>query len=82
MPDYGLVVGVSLAGHARLRLRPYPPVAPKRADILTLELAPRSAYLLRGVARWGWQHSIAPTRELRYSITFRTPRAVDTTRSR
>lgn len=82
VPDYGLVVGVSLAGHARLRLRPYPPVAPKRADILTLELAPRSAYLLRGVARWGWQHSIAPTRELRYSITFRTPRAVDTTRSR
>jgi hypothetical protein len=27
------------------------------------------------VARWGWQHSIAATPALRYSITFRTRRA-------
>jgi alkylated DNA repair dioxygenase AlkB len=40
--------------------------------IFTLSLAPRSAYVLRGEARWGWQHSIAPTPSLRYSITFRT----------
>ena len=74
VPDYELVVGVSLAGAARMRLRPYPPLNPKKADVLTLELAPRSAYLLRGIARWGWQHSIAPTPALRYSITFRTLR--------
>ena len=47
--------------------------------IATLPLAeaqykPRSAYLLTGTARWGWQHSIAPTPALRYSITFRTRR--------
>ena len=47
----------------------------KRADVLSLELAPRSAYLLRAEARWGWQHSVAPTPALRYSITFRTRRA-------
>jgi alkylated DNA repair dioxygenase AlkB len=35
---------------------------------------PRSIYLLRGTARWGWQHSVAPASELRYSITLRTPR--------
>jgi len=74
VPDYEQVAGVSLAGAARMRLRPYPPVDPKKADVLTLSLAPRSAYLLTGSARWGWQHSIVPTPTLRYSITFRTRR--------
>jgi len=41
------------------------------ADVLSLELAPRSAYQLRAEARWGWQHGVAPTPALRYSITFR-----------
>ena len=72
VPDYETVVGVSLAGTARMRFRRYPPVAPKKADVLSLELAPRSAYVLRAEARWGWQHSVAPTPALRYSITFRT----------
>jgi len=58
--------------HARMRFRRYPPLAPKKADVLSLELAPRSAYVLRAEARWGWQHSVAPTPALRYSITFRT----------
>lgn len=34
-----------------------------------MEIAPRSAYVLAGAARWSWQHSIASTPELRYSIT-------------
>jgi alkylated DNA repair dioxygenase AlkB len=75
VPDYELVIGLSLGGEARMRLRRYPPVAPKKADVLSLDLAPRSIYLLRGEARWGWQHSIAPTPALRWSITFRTLRA-------
>jgi alkylated DNA repair dioxygenase AlkB len=74
VPDYELVAGVSLASHARMRLRPYPPVQPKKEDVINVELPPRSAYILRDVARWGWQHSIAPTPGLRYSITFRTRR--------
>jgi alkylated DNA repair dioxygenase AlkB len=74
VPDFDVVVGVSLGGEARMRLRPYPPVAPKKTDVLSLALAPRSAYVLRGDARWRWQHSIAPTATLRWSITFRTPR--------
>ncbi len=72
VPDYETVVGVSLAGPARMRFRRYPPIAPKKVDVLSLELAPRSAYVLRAEARWGWQHSVAPTPALRYSITFRT----------
>ena len=46
-----------------------------RDVLLRLTLAPRSIYLLRGAARWEWQHSVAPTKGLRYSITLRTPSA-------
>ena len=74
--DFETVVGISLAGTARMRFRRYPPVQPKKADVLSLELAPRSAYVLRAEARWGWQHSVAPTPALRYSITFRTRSAL------
>jgi alkylated DNA repair dioxygenase AlkB len=72
VPQFEMVVGVSLAGTARMRFRPFPPR--KGARILTLDLAPRSAYVLREDVRWKWQHSIAPTQALRYSITFRTRR--------
>jgi alkylated DNA repair dioxygenase AlkB len=72
VPDFELVVGVSLGAPCRMRFRPYPPVQPKKSDVLTVELAPRSAYVMRGAARWRWQHSIAPTPALRHSITFRT----------
>jgi alkylated DNA repair dioxygenase AlkB len=68
-PNYERVAGVSLGGWARMRLRQYPPGDDKP---LVLELAPRSAYQMQGVARWRWQHSIPATKELRYSITFRT----------
>lgn len=74
VPDFEEVVGVSLLGEAVLRFRPYPPRAPTKAGILKLVVPPRSIYLLRGPARWHWQHSVAPTRQLRYSITFRTAR--------
>jgi alkylated DNA repair dioxygenase AlkB len=67
------IAGVSLAGCARMRLRPWPP-QPRQRAMHTIELAPRSVYTLRGTARWGWQHAISPTKELRYSITFRTRR--------
>ena len=68
-------MGVSLGGWARMRLRPYRPGQTNRKqDVIALELAPRSAYMMRDSARWKWQHSIAPTKELRYSITFRTAR--------
>ncbi len=68
-PDFDRVAGVSLGGHARMRFRRHPPGKDKP---LVLELEPRSAYQMNGASRWRWQHSIAPTPELRYSITFRT----------
>lgn len=72
VPEFELVVGVSLAGACRMRFRPYPPQ--KGAKVFVLDVAPRSVYVLRDEIRWRWQHSVAPTKELRYSITFRTRR--------
>lgn len=70
-PNFGVVVGISLGESCRIRFRPYPPTK-KREDVLVFNLHPRSAYVLRGNARWRWQHSIPMTKGLRYSITFRT----------
>ena len=72
VPDFEDVVGISLLADATMRFRPYPPREPKRADVLKLVVAPRSVYLLRGPSRWEWQHSVSPTKALRYSITLRT----------
>jgi alkylated DNA repair protein (DNA oxidative demethylase) len=63
------VVGVSLASSCRMRFQRGKGAARQVAEV-TLE--PRSAYVLSGAARYAWQHSIPPTRALRYSITFRT----------
>jgi alkylated DNA repair dioxygenase AlkB len=74
-PDFEVIVGISLAGRCRMRFRPYPHVPHRTHATLELDLAPRSAYVIRGTARWRWQHHIPPTPEHRYSITFRTPSA-------
>lgn len=66
------VVGVSLLAPCSLRFR-------RRTGevrrVYSLELAPRSVYVLSGPARSSWQHSIATTRSLRFSVTFRTLRS-------
>jgi alkylated DNA repair dioxygenase AlkB len=73
VPHFGTVVGISLAGGARMRFRPWPPNRDTaRARRFVLELQPRSAYVLQREIRWRWQHAISPTKTLRYSITFRT----------
>jgi alkylated DNA repair dioxygenase AlkB len=72
VPEFELVVGVSLAGAGRMRFRRYPPE--KGARVFVLDLEPRSVYVLRDEIRWRWQHSVAPAKELRYSVTFRTRR--------
>ena len=63
------VVGISLATAATLRFRRRKPGG---FDRVSLDAAPRSAYLLSGEVRWDWEHRITPGDELRFSITFRT----------
>ena len=62
------VVGFSLNTPATLRFRQRTASGFRRAS---LDVAPRSAYLLSGEARHEWEHSIAPGDQLRFSITFR-----------
>ena len=74
VPQFGVVVGVSLGNACRMRFRPYPPARDWSKHAFTLVLAPRSAYVLRDAIRWGWQHSIPDVHAPRWSITFRTMR--------
>lgn len=79
-PQYEMVAGVSLLSSCRMKLRPYispgkTPAGQRRVATHEIDLARRSAYVMRGVARQEYEHHIPPVRELRYSITFRTIRA-------
>ncbi|MFL6752086.1 MAG: alpha-ketoglutarate-dependent dioxygenase AlkB [Sphingomicrobium sp.] len=68
-PQFDKVVGISLGSPARLRFRQRTASGFRRASI---EVEPRSAYLLSGEVRHDWEHSIAPGKTLRFSITLRT----------
>ena len=70
-PAFGTVIGVSLGGSSRLRFQRG---KRERRRVWEVLLEPRSGYVLSGEARRSWEHSIPPTKELRYSITFRTLR--------
>jgi DNA oxidative demethylase len=66
------IAGVSLRAPCRMRFQG---MVQGERSVAALELAPRSAYVLSGKARWSWQHSIpAATKDLRYSVTVRTLR--------
>lgn len=71
VPQFEVVIGISLASACRMRFKPY------RAEgkIRSLVVEPRSIYVIRGAARWKWQHSIPAVEALRYSVTFRTLKA-------
>ena len=71
-PAFGLVVGISLLGRARLRFQRG---RRERRRTWELELDPRSGYVLADEARRSWEHSIPQTKDLRYSITLRTLRS-------
>jgi alkylated DNA repair dioxygenase AlkB len=70
VPQFETIIGISLAGSCRMRLKPYK----AEGKITSINLAPRSIYVISGIARWRYQHSIPPVESLRYSITFRTLR--------
>jgi alkylated DNA repair dioxygenase AlkB len=78
IPHFGVVVGISLGAACRMKFRKYNRTRSKtlnRDEILSIELQPRSIYLMSGPSRESWQHSIPPVKELRYAIMMRTLRA-------
>lgn len=68
-PQFEQVVGISLGAPATMRFRQRTAGGFRRT---TVDLEPRSAYLLSGEVRREWEHSIAPGDTLRFSITFRS----------
>jgi DNA oxidative demethylase len=76
-PAFGVVAGISLSGTSRMRFQTGEGDTRMTSAV---ELPPRSLYVLNGEVRTKWQHMIPPTRELRYSITFRTLRQAATLR--
>jgi DNA oxidative demethylase len=70
-PVFDQVFGLSLLSPCVLRFRR------RRAggfERFSLDAQPRSAYLLSGEIRQEWEHSIAPMKVKRYSVTFRSRR--------
>lgn len=70
-PAFGHVLGISLGAPAAMRFRRR---AGAKFSRVTVPLAPRGAYHLSGMARDGWEHSIAAMEETRWSITLRSLR--------
>lgn len=70
VPQFEIVAGISLLSACRMRLKPYK----GEGKIASLVLEPGSLYVMQGVARWEFQHSIPLVTTLRYSITLRTLR--------
>jgi alkylated DNA repair dioxygenase AlkB len=70
VPQFEIVIGVSLGSACRMRFKPYK----AEGKLVSIILEPRSIYVLTGVSRWKFQHSIPPVEQLRYSVTFRTLR--------
>jgi alkylated DNA repair dioxygenase AlkB len=70
-PVFEDVIGVSLMSPCTFRFRRQ---AGAKWERYAVTAEPRSMYLLRGPARWEWEHSIPAVETLRYSITFRTLR--------
>lgn len=78
-PPFGpIVAGVSLAADSELRFQRT--VGGVRY-VFQQPIARRSAYVLGGLARSAWQHSIPPGDQLRYSVTFRTLNSLVTAKS-
>jgi alkylated DNA repair dioxygenase AlkB len=77
-PQYENVAGISLLSTCRMKFRPYrspsTASASRRTATHELVLEPRSAYLMTGESRRGYEHHIPAVASLRYSVTFRTLR--------
>ena len=60
------VMAISLSAEGRLQFRPT-----DSKPTYELKVAPGSLYVMRGPARWHYQHQVVPVKAVRYSLTFR-----------
>jgi alkylated DNA repair dioxygenase AlkB len=71
-PPFGVVAGISLAADCVFKLRPHDKNKQGRGSIISVPVQRRSLYIISGASRTEWQHSTAPVKQVRYSITLRT----------
>ena len=71
-PPFDIIAGVSLCSDCVFRLRPCCDGRQKKSSVVSFPVQRRSLYIIRGSARKEWEHSIAPAKQVRYSITLRT----------
>lgn len=71
-PPFDLIAGISLLSDCTFRFRPHDKARQGRSSIIALPVRRRSLYVMQGPSRSEWQHSIAPVKGRRYSITLRT----------
>ena len=71
-PPFDLIAGISLHADCIFRLRPHDKTKQGRTSVISFPVERRSLYVMQGPSRSDWQHSIAPVKKLRYSITLRT----------
>jgi alkylated DNA repair dioxygenase AlkB len=69
---FDCIAGISLLSDCTFRLRPHDASEQHRSNVISFPVKRRSLYVIRGTARTHWQHSIAPVKSVRYSITLRT----------
>jgi alkylated DNA repair dioxygenase AlkB len=69
---FEIIAGISLLADCTFRLRPHDKEKQGRGSMILFPVARRSLYIMKGPARMNWQHSIAPVKAVRYSITLRT----------
>jgi alkylated DNA repair dioxygenase AlkB len=73
-PPFDIIVGISLLSDCTFRFRLQDKTKQGRGNIISLPVKRRSLYVMQGAARSEWQHSTAPVKDPRYSITLRTLR--------
>lgn len=71
-PPFDIIVGISLISDCIFRLRPQEKIKQTRKNVISFPVKRRSLYIMQGEARTDWQHSIAPVKNTRYSVTLRT----------
>lgn len=71
-PPFDIIAGISLLSDCSFRLRPQEKLKQGRGSVISFTVERRSLYIMKGPSRSEWQHSLAPVKFVRYSITLRT----------
>lgn len=75
-PPFETIAGISLLSSCTFKLRPHEKQLQTRKATVSLNVEPRSLYIMTNEAKTEWQHCTAPVEKMRYSLTFRTIRCL------